>query len=75
MYRIPLYTEISSFRNVLIDQRESSCCTLSDGKLLMIIIIDSGSAVCRGERQHESRGAAAAVYVYINVYASLWGSV
>ena len=26
-----MYTEISSLRNVLIDQRESSCCTLSDG--------------------------------------------
>ena len=32
MYRCPSYTEIPSFRNVLIDQRESSCCTLPDGK-------------------------------------------
>ena len=28
----PLYEEISSFMNVLIDQRGSSCCTWSDGK-------------------------------------------
>ena len=39
MYRFPSYTEISSFRNVLIDQRESSCCTLSDGKLTTTINI------------------------------------
>ena len=32
VYRFSSYAGISSSRNVLIDQRESSCCTLSDGK-------------------------------------------
>ena len=31
-FRFPSSTEISSFRNVWLDQRESSCCTLPDGK-------------------------------------------
>ena len=38
-------------------------------------IIYSRSVVCRGERQEESRGTAAAVYVLINAYASLGGSI
>ena len=39
MHRFPSYTEISSFRNVLIEQRESSFCTYIAASLVLIIYL------------------------------------